>query len=166
MAENLDRAEELGNQDINLANGSVAEIAAAGQSIRKVQAYHNSGISVNLSASENLLAQAQSMLSAQNYEAAIEAAQQAEHSASVAWNQAQHEARRRQMQTDRSVVMGDPSILIGTIEAARRAAEQWSRSAGNVAGRNDQGWTSDNSSSSWGEWDSSGGGSTSSESSW
>ena len=166
VAENLDRAEELANQDINLANGSVAEIAAAGQSIRKVQAYHSSGISVNLSASENLLAQAQSMLSAQNYEAAIEAAQQAEHSASVAWNQAQHEARRRQMQTDRSVVMGDPSILIGTIEAARRAAEQWSRSAGNVGGMNNQGWTSDNSSSSWGEGDSSGGGSTSSESSW
>ena len=166
VAENLDRAEELANQDINLANGAVAEIQAAANSIRKVQAFHSSGISANLSASENLLAQAQNMLSAQNYEAAIEAAQQAEHSASVAWNQAQHEARRRQMQADRSVVMGDPSILIGSIEAARRAAEQWSRSAGNAGGRNNQGWTSDNSSSSWGERDSSGGGSTSSESSW
>ena len=166
VAENLDRAEELANQDINLANGAAAEIEAAANSIRKMQACLSPGVSINLNASESLLAQAHGMISAQNYEAAIDAAQQAEHAASVAWNQAEHQTRRRQMQTDRSVVMGDPSILIGTMEAARTATEQWSRSSGNAGGTNDKGWTSDNSSSSWGERDSSGGGSRSSESSW
>lgn len=172
IAESLDRAESLANQDINLANGAIAEIESAGKAIRKVQAYYRSGISADLGNAESYLEKARQQLNAQEYEAAVNLAQQAEHEASIAWNAAEHQARQRRNQQDRNVVMGDWSVIAGTLEAARRSAEQWSHQSGSGGSfswpGSDGGWTSD-SSSTWGSSDSGSGSDwsgSSSESSW
>jgi len=152
IAESLDRAESLANQDINLANGALSEIESAGRTIRKVQAYYRSGVSADLGQAESLLQQARRQVEAQEYESAVNLAQQAEHAASVAYNAAEHQARQRRNQQDRTVVMGDWSVIAGTLEAARRSAEQWSRQTGgglSLPTSPDTNWTSD-STATWG----------------
>ncbi len=183
VAANADRAEELANQDINLANGAQAEIESAARSLRKSQAYYGSGVSADLSRAEALLTEARKHLASQAYETAVEAAQAADHAASVATNKAEHAARKRRMQADRTIVLGDPMVMGGLFDVLVRAGQGMARHSGNSGSSGSWGssggsstpwssgdssggsWGGGSSSSSWGSGDSGGGGSWSSGSS-
>ncbi len=179
VAENADRAEQLANQDITLANGALAEIETASRTLRKSSAYYGSGVSADMSRAEALLAEARNHLASQAYESAVEAAQAADHAASVALNKAEHAARKRRMQVDRTIVLGDPVVMGGLFDVLARAGAEIARHSANHGGSGgnwgggswssgDSGggsWGGGSSSSSWGSGDSGGGGSWSSGSS-
>jgi uncharacterized membrane protein YgcG len=170
IASNTDRAEELANQDINLANGAAAEIDSAARALRTSQAYYGSGVSAEMSRAESLLTEARNHLASQAYELAVESAQAAEHAASVALNKAEHAARKRRMQADRTIVLGDPMVMGGLFDVLARAGAEIARHSANHGGKGNSGgsWTSGGSSSPWSSGDSGGSswGSGSSSSSW
>jgi hypothetical protein len=167
IASNADRAEELANQDINLANGALAEIDSASATLRKSQAYYKAGISADMSRAEALLEQARGSLASQAYEAAIEAAQASEHAASVALNSAENQARKRRMQADRTVVLGDPVSMGGLFDVLIRAGAEISRHSSSQGSSSSGDWGSSSSSGGWSSGGSSGSwGSGSSSSSW
>lgn len=167
IADNADRAEQLANQDITLANGALAEIESATRTVRKSQAYYGSGVSADMSRAESLLSEARKHMAAQAYESAVEAAQAADHAASVALNKAEHAARKRRMQVDRTIVLGDPVVMGGLFdvltragaEIARQSSQHGGGSWGGPGGGGGSGWSQSSSDSGGGSW---GGGSSSS----
>lgn len=163
VQENLKRAEQLAAQDINLANGAIAEVARAGRTIREAKAFYRSGITVDIRSAEDRLGQAQALLNQQQYEQAIELAQAAEADAQRTLEAAAHQARVRRMQVerDRVYIAPDPTIFIAAAEAASRWMAGSRRGGGGISinfpdfsqggggGGSGGGWSSGSGGGSW-----------------
>jgi hypothetical protein len=128
----LDRAESLAREDISLANGAIVEISQADRAIREARAYYTSGITVDVSGAETLLARARAQLASQAYERAVDLAQSAERAAHEAYQAAAHEARMRRMRAEAGQVFSgsgvNAAILIAAAQNAARAAGEWAGS--------------------------------------
>jgi hypothetical protein len=96
VLDDLDHAERLAREDIQLANRAIAEIAEANRSLRSARTFSGSGVVANLSGAEGALRAAQASLQAKDYEQALDRANAAQGAARDAYNEAMHEARRRQ----------------------------------------------------------------------
>lgn len=129
---NLDRADALAHEDISLANGAIAEIAAADRVVRAARAFYESGITVDVSGAESQLARARGALATQAYEQAIDLANAAERAANDAREAAAHEVHRRRMriERERAFTSIDPAVVIAAAQAAAQAAGRWAGSGG------------------------------------
>jgi hypothetical protein len=96
----LEQAERLAHEDIRLAGQAQSEVAEAARSIRQAHAYFAMGVTVDTSAAEAAIEQAEQLLNAQEYEQAIQLAGQAAQQARQAYQAAVQQASWRQMQAD------------------------------------------------------------------
>lgn len=117
----LDQAERLAHQDIQLAHQATAAIGAAQRTIHAAQAFTDMGMSADTRPAEDLEAQAERQLRSQDYERAVELAAAAERSARDAYDDAVSRARRRRDQLEAERRWRDAA------EAARRGhGPRWS----------------------------------------
>lgn len=96
----LDRVEQLAKEDRQLAQQAAEEIAEAEKFLREARAFHDQGITADVSAANSQLAQAQGCLTAQGYEEAIRLANAAEQAARTALGEATSQVRRRQQELE------------------------------------------------------------------
>jgi hypothetical protein len=132
IEQSLDRAGELARTDISLANGAIAEIAAAERATREARAYYEYGMTVDVSEAADHLGRARGALATQAYEQAIEHAEAAERAARDAYDAAVGAARRRrrQVERERAFTVNDPSLIIAAAEAAARFATNMANPGG------------------------------------
>lgn len=96
----LQQAEQLARQDILLASQAQSEVDAAANLVHQVQSSGSMGIVPDTSAAESALDRAGGLLRSQQYEAAIDAAGEAQQLARRAHEETAHQAAWRQMQVD------------------------------------------------------------------
>ncbi|MHB1558622.1 MAG: TPM domain-containing protein [Isosphaeraceae bacterium] len=94
------QAEQLARQDILLASQAQSEVDAAANLVHQVQSSGSMGIAPDTSAAESALDRAGGFLRSQQYEAAIDAAGEAQQAARRAYEEASHQAAWQQMQVD------------------------------------------------------------------
>ncbi len=96
----LQQAEQLARQDILLASQAQSEVEAAANLVHQVQSSGSMGFAPDTSAAESALDRAGGLLRSQQYEAAIDAAGEAQQLARRAYEDTAQQAAWRQMQVD------------------------------------------------------------------
>lgn len=96
----LQQAEQLARQDILLASQAQSEVDAAANLVHQVQSSGSMGFAPDTSAAESALDRAGGLLRSQQYEAAIDAASEAQQLARRAYEDSAQQAAWRQMQVD------------------------------------------------------------------
>lgn len=109
----LQRAERMGREDMQLSRQAAAQIAEAENAIGQAAAFADLGCTPNLEAAREQLGQARARLAGQDYEAAAGLAAAAQRRAQEAWNQAKTQAEQRRERSE---------LQRRTGEAARSAA--------------------------------------------
>lgn len=97
----LEKAERMAREDMQLAEQAQAEIRETEQVLQRAKAFFNHGVAADVSSAEALLVQARSQLSAQAYEEVIQLANRAEQAAKAALDEATRRAQAKQEQLDR-----------------------------------------------------------------
>jgi len=136
-AADLEQAEQMAREDIRLAGQAAAELAEARRSIQQSRAYFAMGVTIDPSAAEAELMQAEQLLDAQDYEQAIRRGGAAIQAMRQAQNFAAQQAQRRQMEQEaelrrRAAYNQGPGISTGALAAGAAAAvilEQMSHGA-------------------------------------
>jgi len=126
-AADLERAEQMAQEDIRLAAQAMAELTEARRAIQQSQSYFAMGVAIDPSAAEAELMQAEQLLDAQDYEAAIRRGGAAIQAMRQAQNFAAQQAQRRQMEQEaelrrRAAYNQGPGISTGAIAAGAAAA--------------------------------------------
>ena len=130
-AADLEQAEQLARQDIQLAAQAQAEIDKAADALRQAQSYQGMGVSVDMSSAGSQLMQAEQLVRSQNYEQAIQIAGAAAQLARRVSYAAAQQAMMRQMaemaeQRRRAARMAAPAwgdgISFGSAAATAAAA--------------------------------------------
>jgi hypothetical protein len=126
-AADLKQAEQMAQEDIRLAQQAVGELAEARRAIEQSRSYFAMGVTVDASAADSELLQAEQLLDAQDYEEAIRRAAAAIQAVRQAQNHAAQQAQWRQMQEDaelrrRAAYNQGPGISTGAIAAGAAAA--------------------------------------------
>ncbi len=126
-AADLEQAEQMAREDIRLAGQAMAELAEARRAIQQSQSYFAMGVSVDASAAQAELLQAEQLLDAQDYEEAIRRGGAAIQAMRQAQNFAAQEAQRRQMEQEaelrrQGAYNQRPGISTGAIAAGAAAA--------------------------------------------
>ncbi|HKI17104.1 MAG TPA: hypothetical protein VKA15_04465, partial [Isosphaeraceae bacterium] len=126
-AADLERAEQMAQEDIRLAAQAMAELTEARRAIQQSQSYFAMGVAIDPSAAEAELMQAEQLLDAQDYEAAIRRGGAAIQAMRQAQNFAAQQAQRRQMEQEaelrrRAAYNQGPGISTGAIAAVAAAA--------------------------------------------
>jgi hypothetical protein len=126
-AADLEQAEQMAREDIRLAGQAMAELAEARRAIQQSRAYFAMGVTIDASAAEAELMQAEQLLESQDYEAAIRRGGAAIQATRQAQNFAAQQAQRRQMEQEaelrrRAAYNQGPGISTGAIAAGAAAA--------------------------------------------
>jgi hypothetical protein len=123
----LEQAERMAREDIQLAQQAMAELAEARRAIDGSRSYFAMGVGIDSTRAETELSQAEQLLESQNYEEAIRRGGAAIQAIRQAQNFAAQEAQRRQMEQDaeirrRASYNQGPGISTGAIAAGAAAA--------------------------------------------
>jgi len=123
----LEQAEQMAQEDIRLAGQAMAELAEARRAIQQSRSYFALGVTVDASAAEAELMQAEQLLDAQDYEAAIRRGGAAIQAMRQAQNFAAQQAQERRMEQEaelrrQAAYNQGPGISMGAIAAGAAAA--------------------------------------------
>lgn len=97
----LQRVEDLFQQDLQVFRQAQSEITQAEQEIRRARSFYRAGVSADTTRADGILLDARSALADQHYERAVQHANQAEQAARDARAEAEQEMHKRQRQRDR-----------------------------------------------------------------
>jgi len=109
----LERAEQMADEDRQLQQQAAAEIAETETVLRAARAFREHGFTPDLSAAEAQLAQARGGLAAQTYEEAIRLANAAEQLARAAHQESLARAQRRQQELEAQMRTAQAAQLTG-----------------------------------------------------
>lgn len=100
----LERAEQMAKEDVQLAQQATAEIDESEKLLREVQSFQDMGYTADVASAQQQLAQARQRAISQDFEAAIQFANQAEHAARAAREQvvARAQQRRQELALERA----------------------------------------------------------------
>lgn len=114
----LDRAEQLAKEDVQLAQHATAEIAETERVIQDARSFCGYGFTPDVSAAESQLAQARGCLTSQGYEEAIRLANAAEQMARAADQDAISRAQRRQQELESQRRAEQATTISGSVGQA------------------------------------------------
>jgi uncharacterized membrane protein YgcG len=96
----LDKAEQLAQEDIRLAQQAAADLAEAEREVRRVKSFYELGISPDVSGAEQQLAQARRSFQSQAYEQCLQQTNAAQQAARDAYNEASRRVQWKRTEMD------------------------------------------------------------------